>query len=90
MIISVPGTGYLLQNTGQGSPRCSQNSMVFCHFSWLPTITNGNTLLLKTQHILVVGHKEIDLEFNGKLHAECLALIVLEDAMQTSGDKRHQ
>lgn len=62
----------------------------FCHFSWLPTITNGNTLLLKTQHILVVGHKEIDLEFNRKLHAECLALIVLEDAMQTSGDKRHQ
>lgn len=56
MKISVLGLGYCPQIAGQGGPRDPQYSISYHHCSWFPSELDGETLLLKIQHILVAGH----------------------------------
>lgn len=67
MKIPVAGVDTSLLVVGQDGPRGPQNSTGYCNCSCSPTELNRNTLMLKTPHALVVGHRKINTELNWKL-----------------------
>jgi hypothetical protein len=67
----------------QWVPRNSPSNGAYCYCSWLPTMLDGKTLLLKTPRTLVTG--EIKLVLTRKFSPFWRVFLVLKGAMQIAG-----
>lgn len=68
----------------------SQYIMSYCYRCICPSELDGNTPLLKTQHIFVIRHREIKLELTWNHPPFLFTFIVLVNALESNVGERHQ
>lgn len=64
--------------------------MSYCYRCICPSELDGNTPLLKTQHIFVIRHREIKLELTWNHPPFLFTFIVLVNALESNVGERHQ